>query len=196
MAASTQATTLFALTTVKSWLRITDNSQDDQIVQMADAVSQRIETVTNRYFVARSLTETYDGNGTRRLFLRKAPIVSLSTLTITDLPGGTPVTYTNGTDFDIDPRLARVQLRSGAFTRGFQNVVVPYQAGFGAQGDPALPDDVYQAGLDYVKAVYAEWSANAIAATSVSIGGSTFVLKPDIPPGIKAVLNQWKWKHL
>lgn len=193
---ATQATTLFGLSAVKSWLKVSDSSQDALITQIADAVSQRVEAVTKRAFVTRSFTETRDGDGKLLLLLRHYPISVWTSFTVKDTPDGTPNPFVNGTDFDLDVRLGRLLMRVQAITRGFQNVVATYTAGFDAQDGAALPQDVYEAGLDYVKVVYSEFDANAIAANSVALGPSTFVLKPQLPYGIKSVLDQWRGGHL
>lgn len=191
--AATKATTLFGLAAVKGWLRVTDAGQDSQIAQIADAVSARMEAATKRIFVRRTLSEVCDGDGSRRLFLKKYPVVSVTTLTVKSTPDQlTPTAYVAGTDFDADLTTGRLQMRNLPFVRGFQNVAVTYVAGWDAQDGPALPADIYQAGLDYVKAVYQEYSTNAIAASSVSLGPTTFLLKPDLPYGIKRVLDQWR----
>lgn len=195
---STQTTTLFSLDVVKTWLGVTltDTSKDGIIAQIADGVSQRIESACHRPFVTRSFTETYNGDGTTQLLLRHWPVVAVSSFTMKDTQDGTPVAYVNGTDYDLDRAIGALRLRSIALWRGFQNIAVTYTAGWGAQDAASLPQDVYQAGLDYVKAVYSEWDAGAIAASSVSIGPNAMVIKPGLPYGIKGVLDQWKARRL
>jgi hypothetical protein len=189
----TQATTLFSLATVKAYVKVPTSTYDAQIIAIADAVSQRIEAITRRVFVERSLIETHDGDGSRRLRLRKFPVVgAVTSLTVKDTPDGTPVVLVAGTDFDTDVRLGLIRLRSRCFTQGFQNVVVTYTAGWDVKDGAALPQDVYQAGLDYVKAVWNEWQNDAISATSVSVGPAQLVVKAGLAPGIKSVLDSWR----
>jgi uncharacterized phiE125 gp8 family phage protein len=191
---ATAATTLFGLTVVKNYLGVTDTTNDTLITQIADAVSARIESKTGRIFVTRTVTaEKHDGNGTMQLMLRKFPVGTVSALTVTSTPGGTAVSYTSGTDFDLDTFAGRIQMRNDPFFAGFQNVSVTYTAGFGAQDNAALPQDVYEAGLEYCKAVYDEKTTGTIAATSVSMGGTSFMLKPGMPWHITEALCKGGW---
>lgn len=189
---ATRVTTLFSLAAVKAYLAITSDEKDAVLVQLADAVSERIESSTGRVFVSRSLTDVLNGDGTQRIALRYMPVQSITSLTIKDSPDSTPVAYTNGTDFDVDNTTGLIRFRNGCVPRGFQNVTVTYVAGWAEQGGAALPADVYQAGLDYVKVEWNQFDANAIAATSVSLGPSNFLLKPGLPYSIKAVLDDWR----
>jgi gp6-like head-tail connector protein len=194
----TKATTLFTIAEVKTWLTVTDASDDARLIQIADAVSERIDAYCRRTFVTRTgVVELHDGNHKNTLFARNFPIIQVGGLTVLQSPSDTtPSTYVSGTDFDTDKRTGRIRLRLNTFTRGFQNVTLTYDHGFDRKDGPALPQDVYQAGLDYCKLVYSELSANAIAATTISAGNSTFVLKPAMPWGIKQVLDGWVRRSL
>jgi uncharacterized phiE125 gp8 family phage protein len=192
-ATDTRATTLFSLDVVRAYVGASDASKDDVLIQLADAVSERVEAYTARSFVSRTAIETLDGDGSGRLFLASFPIVSMTSLTIRESPGDTTVTdLVEGTDYDVDDHIGVVQLRFRSFTKGFQNIVATYVTGHGAKDAATIPADVYQAALDYVKLEWQQYGANAIAATSVSLGPSTFLLKPGLPWGIKQVLDQWQ----
>jgi uncharacterized phiE125 gp8 family phage protein len=195
---ATKATTLWALATVKNYLGITDASQDALVTQIADAVSQRIESFCgDRVFVTRAFTdEFYDGDQTRFLRLRRFPVTTFTSLAMKDTPDGDFIGYVEQTDFDLDYRLGRLRMRNLPLRRGFQNIKVTYTAGFGAQDAVTLPADVLQAGLDYVKLVYDEKTSGAIAATQVNLGPSNLMLKPGIPWGVKAVLDSWRVRRL
>ena len=79
---ATQATTLWAIATVKTYLGVKDTSKDIEITQIADAVTQRLEAVTHCVFVTRTLTEIRDGPGSRRLVLFKKPIATTTGFTL------------------------------------------------------------------------------------------------------------------
>lgn len=189
--AATKATTLCSLPIVRAWLGVADGSDDARIVRVADAISERVESYCNRLFVTRTVTDGYDGTGSPAMFLRDYPVVAMTSLSVKDSPVASPTPLTEGVDYDVDKRTGRVQLRTRRFPRGFQNVAAVYTAGWGAQDAPELPQDVVQAALDYMKLVWTELTTNAVAATSVSVGPSSFVLKPGIPWGIKQVLESW-----
>lgn len=194
---ATAATTLFALDTVKDWIKIPSSAQgniEERLCRMADAVTSRIESITRMSFVTRDFTDKYDGDGSNSLFLRHFPVVAISSLTIADSPDATPTVLVEGTDFDVNLRIGEIRLRNYPFFKGFQNVVCTYSAGYGAQDAATLPQDVVHAGLDWIKALYDEGAAGATAASSISIGNSTFILKPGpAPPGVQLVLDHWHY---
>jgi hypothetical protein len=162
-----------------------------RVAMIADAVSERVENETSRSFVTRTLTETRNGNGKRAMRLRMFPVIAMTSLSVTDTPGGTPHALVLNTDYDLDARKGEVRLRAGVFTRGFQNVSAGYSAGFGAQDSATLPADIYQAALDYVKFTYQRLSSDAVVASSINIGPSSVMVLPGIPKDIQRVIDQW-----
>jgi len=184
---ATAATTLFSLGAVKTWLglEIAEHKLDELLVRIADAVSARIEQATGWMFVTRTVPETWDGNDRDVRYLRARPIASVTSVTV----DGAVV---DASRYVLDGRMGRVALISGTFGRGRGNCTAIVQAGFAAQDHASLPQDIVQAGLDYVKVVHDEKTSGAIAASSISIGPAQMVLKPGLPPGIQAVLKSWK----
>jgi hypothetical protein len=150
-------------------------------------VSARIEQQTSRVFVTRSgIVETWSGDGRRTHWLQRRPVVSLDSLVVDTQ------TLVPTTNYYVDLASGRLDLTGGVFGFGVANCVVSYSAGWGAQDSVALPGDVYQAGLDYVKAVYDERVSGAIAASSVSLGPTAMLIKPGLPYGIKSVIDSWR----
>ena len=196
MAVDVRPTTLFSLGTLKAWLKVELNDQDAALARIADRASELIERETGVYFVTRTVSaETYNGDGSRVLRLRRYPVTSITTLTIKDTQDGTPTMLASG-DFDLDKERGIIRLRSPAvpavFTALFQNVAVTYVPGFGAQDDAALPADIYAAGLDLAKMIWDEKQVGAIAASSMSIGPGNVSIKPDLPMHIKNTIDDWR----
>lgn len=194
--AETKATTLVTLAAARAWLGATDGSEDARIVQVADGVSERVESYCARAFVTRTFDEFHNGSGTRQLLLRRYPVVTIASLTVKDSPTSTPTSLVQGTDYDIERTTGRIWMRARNLTKGFQNIEAGYDAGYGVKGDLALPQDIVQATLDYIKLVWTETTTNAISATSISVGPSSFVLKPGLPWGIKQALDNWHRSRL
>lgn len=196
--AATKATTLFSLDAVKSWLGSTSSKDDDILAVIADAVSGRLESVTGRQYVTRTgVVEGYNGVGSRALLVRHFPVIAVASLTLKRSEADTPVTLVEGADFDVDKQAGEIRARQGIrFTAGFQNIVLTYSHGFDVQDGPALPADLVQAALSYVKLVYSEKTTNTDAASSVNIGNQNFILKPGIPWGIKSVLDNWTRRRI
>lgn len=196
---ATRSTTLFSISAVLTYLQsatmvgggVVDTRDSPRIVQIADAVSARIESQTKRVFVTRAFTETRNGTGTRSLRLHQFPVTALTSLAVTDVPGGTTTTLALGTDFDLNPVMGELRLRQGVFTRGFQNIAIAYSAGFDAQDGPLIPPDLYQAGLDYVKYILDRVASGAVLASSIRVGPSDVVVLPGIPKDIQAVIDSW-----
>jgi len=119
------------------------------------AASRAIVAWCGREFVSQTFSETYDGDGTRRLHLRQFPVTSLTSVTITD---------TDGTEYDIATTAFRVDGVAGIiefkpdaaddftwFPEGFQNVAVVYVAGY-----TTVPEHVQEACVLTVAAMAAD----------------------------------------
>ena len=185
---ATAATTLWALATARTYVGATGNSKDTLITQIADGVTALIESKRRRTYVTRTLAEDRDGDGSNLIYLHELPVVTLTSVTIKRTPDGTPETIAS-TDYDVDKPRGRLRLRSTIFTRGFANVSIGYDAGYGVQDAVTLPRDVYQAGLDIVKAIFDEVTTGAVAATSINVGPATFTVKPSWPKHVRAMLE-------
>lgn len=201
---ATRTTTLWSLTVVKDWLAGTGSigttDLDTEIERIADSVSEFLEAETGWKFVNRELDETYNGDGNRLLRLRNGPlptgtIITLLTI-LRDEDDAVPDTIVS-TAYHVDKerRILRLKTHKDAvdpFTRGFQNVRVKYNVGFGAQDAAALPADIVRAGLDLCKYIWTEYTAGAIAASQISIGPGNVFLKPDLPLSVKQVIARWR----
>lgn len=196
-APQTKATTLFSLDAIKAWVKITasDNDTDQILVQMADGVSEFVESRTGRIYVTRSIVEVRDGNDCSTLYLRKYPVVSVASVTVqrsTLLPvetipvGAWRVASERGAVWLLDSMLISI------FTRGFQNVTVTYQAGYGAQDAVTLPQDIVEAAKEIVKLVWMEFGGNAIASSTMTFGATSITIRPDWPKQIKDTLANWR----
>jgi hypothetical protein len=159
---------LTTVANVKAWMigQITESSTQDAIIQSAiTAVSadfirrcgrgpQNGAVPTQSLFnEAVSFSETYNGNGNERLFLRNSPIISVQSLTV----NGNAVAASSGSGFAgyaIDGSGKSLVLLGGGyaftpqvasfgnlyntfygprFPRGTQNIAVSYMAGYAAQ---------------------------------------------------------------
>lgn len=187
-AVETKSTTLFSLARLRTYLGITDvsGSKDEELAIIGDAASEEIEQETGRVFVKRTATETYNGDGNSVLFVRR-PIVSISSLTV----DGNALVL--NTDYKFDARLGAIyRLNGNGFTQDVQNISITYVYGYDVQDGDALPNDVYRAGLDLAKARWDEKSANAVVASTISLGPSSMVIKPGArPPSVQRIIDNW-----
>lgn len=186
--AETKKTTLFSLETLKSWIKVTgiDDSEDARLIIAADGATEELEKQTGVYFVQRSLTEVWSGDGKCAHALMNAPVISIDIFTI----NGSAV---DASSYVFDEETGIITFTaSGVFCCGVKNIVVTYTAGYDIQDGDGLPSDVYRAGVDLAKAIYDELAVGAIAATSVSLGASTMVIKPsEWPQSVQRVIKSY-----
>lgn len=191
MAYATKSTTLFSLDSVKTWLGVSTPDKDAILVQMADAVSEFVEIRTGRFFVTRSITEVQDGNGTTLQYLRRYPVVTVTSLTIQRDPFLAVETIAN-TSWRFAPERGALYLINDVFSKGFQNIAISYQVGYGAQDALTLPQDLVEAAKEIVKLVWMEYGGNAIANATMVFGGTSITVRPDWPKQIKDTLANWR----
>ena len=189
---ATKSTTIFSLTKVKSYLGVEGANHDALLDQIADGVSERVEAYTGRTFVTRAVTETLDGDGKQFLYLRNYPVVSVTSLKIRYSLLDEWTVLNVAAETVLDARRGRLYLNSMHFPWGPLSIEVVYSAGWGAQDAVALPQDLVQAALDYVKFVYDRKTVGATLAASMTIGPNTVSVVPDIPTDVKRVLDSYR----
>lgn len=186
MPGDTLSTTMWSIATIKEYLSIplSETDRDILLVQIANRVTAEFERRTSRLFVIRTgLTEQWLGSGATARFLRHAPLTAVASIVVDG------VTLTEGVDYLVNLSLGMVSLKSGTFGAG-TDCLATFSAGFGAKDDPeTLPTDIYEAGLEQVKAIFDERRSSAISATSVSIGPASLVVKPGMAYNIRNVLE-------
>jgi hypothetical protein len=114
---------------------------DAEVDRLISEASDLIETWCNRTFAQATFTETYDADGSGRLFLRQRPVVSITSITA-GLPSG--ATVLDPASYTFDARTGEVRgagtaqffpgtpFSAGPFAPwGFQSVQVVYVASYG-----------------------------------------------------------------
>lgn len=137
---------LTTLARVKELLGIKadDGQHDALLAETIERVSKELSTTCGRVFEFESaLTEFYDGDGkTRTLLLRRAPIVTITTIHDDINRTYGTATLIQATDYVIDKDAGLVTLDGFAFATGLQNIRVIYDAGY-----KVIPQDLEEAGL-------------------------------------------------
>jgi hypothetical protein len=195
---------LVQLNDVKSFLGFqSTNTDDDGILQLLiTSFSQYVlnKTSISSFNSIQTFTETYDGNGNTRLFLRNQPIRSLVSLVVGSyqVPPSTGPTV-SGIYVEDSKKSIAFRWSAGAisppysiypygFTPGQGNVVVNYTAGYSS-----VPFDLYEAVIEAVAINYRrkDWLDLASKNISTSGGGAgtTTYRKWFLPPGIEEVIN-------
>lgn len=134
---------MLPLATVKSWMKVTVDTYDDQIQALMDRAQALIEREVCLYFgPPRATEEILDGTGTTMMFIRQAP-VDPSAVVLSYRTGVTDDwSVVDSDDYEISDRGLFVP---SYWTRGKRNFKAAYQEGY---NDP--PGDVAQLFLDLV----------------------------------------------
>ena len=129
--ADVQTETIVTLAEMRQFLNISDSSDtsmDNVLISLLDDVCADIaEELGLDQLTDLAYTETYDGNGTKYLFVDHKPIVSVTTLQVDDIDVGT-----ENTDYFIYSKEGYIELYGDTFDKDNKNIDVVYTAGYGA----------------------------------------------------------------
>lgn len=205
---TTSSADLMTLNQVKAWLKIQPSqTANDAILQLLiSSFSQWVLHRTGRdtFNSVNSYTETQDGHGGTRLFLRNSPIQTVSNVIVGaySIPQSTSVTA-NGWFIEdslksialrITPNTYMTMVPSGlypyCFERGQGNVQVMYTAGY-----TIVPFDLQEAAMEAIAINYSRKDWIDIAQLTLGAGqgvtGSTVYHKWALPPSINMVLDRY-----
>ena len=168
---------LTTLARVKSWLNITINDNDPTLEALITACSQFIQTYTNRKFASQTYAEKRDGTGGDFMVFSNTPIISIESVVINN-------TQVPSDSFTFNSYA--IYLTRGLFTRGRNNVIFNYTAGY-----DIIPSDLEQACIDVVGMRWRE--RDRIGHQSKTLGNEviTFTIK-DFPIQVQTLLNNYK----
>lgn len=165
---------LTTLLNVKDWLAepVAVTTGDALITRLIAQISQVALNYMNRpTLFAQAYSEVYDGVGGSVQMLRNWPVISMTSLAVDGVAVAASAAWTAGTTRqagyllsvgdDLPPgRPQSLTLAGGAFTRGRQNVLVVYRAGYLIQGEAAAVPGV-SAYTVTPAAPYGAWAADA-----------------------------------
>jgi len=137
-----------------------------ELQTLLDAATGLIENYCDRTFASTAYTATQDGTGTRWLYVRNFPIISLTSVKI-ESPDGSTETIA-ASNFRQDTQSGKIWFRDdsdstyGEFPRGIQNITIRYTGGYAT-----IPAPLQRACLLVARALYAQTSGgwNAAAAS-------------------------------
>jgi hypothetical protein len=182
--------TLCALADVKTYLGITDTNSDAVLTALVANASAMCEAFCNRVFAQASYTETRNGTGKSAITLSNAPASAVAALSVDGVALSPSAGVTlPGYVFDEDTIYLRTGSYPCTFTKGAQNVVITYAAGFAT-----IPADVAQACVELVAFKYAK--RNRIDKASETLGTQQTISysMADMPPSVKTALKPYvRW---
>lgn len=141
---------LTTLDHIKGWRNppIETDAQDPALRRIITAASIFVLNDLQRALLSQAYTETRDGDGSHVLLVDQWPVTAVSSVTV----NGTAVvaatsadpSNTGFTGYVFDKK-GKLTLRGSRFTRGVQNVVVQYTAGFLVAGEAQIvPGGAFQ----------------------------------------------------
>lgn len=177
---------LTTLADVKAYLSppLATTADDALLARLITAASQFIQSWLNRSIASASYSDTRNGTGGTRLFLRNRPVTAVGAVTVdgVSIVPSDPPPLSAGYLFDD----SAVYLVSHCFTRGAQNVVVQYTAGYAA-----TPPEIAQACIALVVLRYKE--RDRIGQASKNLGGEVVSFQQkDMPADVATVLDQYR----
>ena len=181
-------TDLVDIATAKTWLNITDDSQDNVIQQIITMASLAINNTLNRQISIGSYNEFYDGTGTNRLCPINFPITNITALSIDGVSVARSFSQSaRGFQFDG----STIWLTGGMrYTPGCKNVSVIYSAGYSI-----IPYDIIQATLMTIQSMVSMRLVDPNVAAENSGGGYSVTYKDtagNVPSGAKDLLKNYK----
>lgn len=157
------------------------SNQDVILVLIGDRVSEDLERETGRTFKKReAVVDVLDGQGTRMVATTRVPVLAVSEVAV----DGAAI---DDSLYTVEPRTGMVRLKNSIFGRALGNVQVTYDAGY---EDADLPADAIGVALDIARYLYDRWSAGAIVASSLSIGGSNISVVPGLPRDLRNAVER------
>jgi hypothetical protein len=188
---------LCLLADLKTRLKIppTNTNADVELQALIDQCSTDFHNAANRVnLFTQTYTEQRDGQGGRKMVLLNTPIQSVTSLTISNfVVRQSPDGVQPGFVFDS----TTLKLVHHVFIPGYGNVLINYSAGFGPQsgltlGDPAFPDDIELAVLDWCERRYRIRQNSGMTSKHLATGESVTFDKEDMPENTARVIERYK----
>ena len=164
-------------------------ADDVLLARVISSVSESIRSYTQAKFSVDTYAEVRSGVGYGQMVLspRITPIASVTALTIDGktipaVTGNIPSTAMNGYLYTAD----HISLFGYEFTRGRDNILLTYDAGYSA-----VPDDIVQAAVEWTCFKYRE--KDRIGHSSKSLAGETVsFIVDDAPKSVLKAMNRYR----
>jgi uncharacterized phiE125 gp8 family phage protein len=174
---------------LRRFLELADNddTQDELILIIIEAVTEQIENLCNMVFESVTYTdEMYDGDGETVLYLKHIPIIAVTTLQIYD---GTSWDTIPSTDYKLYATVGKIVLTEGdVFTSGYQYVKITYSA-----GQATVPPVIKHAARMMVRYYYTKWRQNRDGTNTITTPDGVAVTYSDkVPDDIMRLLDKYR----
>lgn len=177
------ANDLTTLANVKQYLSLDKPDDDSLLTRIITSASAFIQSHLNRQFAAQAYTERRDGNNGQKLPFANYPVTAVASVTV-DGVSIPPAADSTKSGYMFSGTM--LYLNGWSFTRGNQNVVITYTAGY-----TATPVDIEQVCIDLVSLKYRERAH--IGVSSKTIAGETVnYTQGDLSDEVKDILRQYQ----
>jgi hypothetical protein len=191
---------LVTLAKAKSFLGITNTSQDTEIERLINVASQSIERVCRRVLVNATHTEYHDGRRTNMLQPREWPVTGGASANGKpevfldngdgDFPASTALDDANYWVHEMNTQIVRTD---GNWPLGQRNIKIIYDAGYGVGGDSAsMPSDLEDACLQYVGWMYRMNNDRRLGVDLKTKLGETVKFTQGIPDFIDELIEPYR----
>jgi hypothetical protein len=179
---------------VLAWINGTGQNTpaaDPVVDRLVDAASEVIRSYCNRDIDSKAYPETRNGNGGTALMLSQYPVTAVASVTVdgVTIPARPTVTSSGwvlDTLTDYGPGIVR--LDGYSFSKGVQNVVVNYTAGYASD---SIPADIIQACVEI--AADMKRRGPRVGEVSKNLQGQVVAYsQKDIPAQVKMILDQFR----
>lgn len=173
---------LTTLAAAKGWLNVTGTSDDTLLTRLISGVSAAAQQRMGRIIASASYTDTRNGTGKSVMGFPTQPATAVSSVLVDGV--AIPARSAPGASgYTFDVQLLR--LIGYSFTKGVQNVVLAYTAGYAT-----TPLDLEQAVIEIVAHKYRE--RDRIGQTSKILAGETVNFLRDVPIDALRVIDQYE----
>lgn len=168
----------------KAYLGVSGTTDDALFGTLVTAASQYVQAWLTRTIAATDYTQRFNGPGGHQLVLPHLPINSVASLMI-DGVAVPACAVEGGIGYRFDD--VAIYLLGYTFTRGLQNVLITWNAGFAT-----TPPDIAQATVELVAIVYRDRDRIGQLSKSLGNGETVSFFSGDLTPRVKTLLNQYK----
>jgi len=142
---------LTTLVAAKIHLGVSGTSDDAVITAMIAEATKMMETAAHRHLESESVTKTFSGRGSYRLYLPE-PAESVTSIHVSDEQEWTSANLVASTGYVVDSCM--IERLDQIWTKGQRNIRVIFLGGY-----VTTPDDLARACKRQVAQMYSEWAA-------------------------------------
>lgn len=187
---------LATLDEVKRHLSIGVANQDDNLRTLINTASQFVESYCRRRLTIQSYTEYQDGRASNRLLLDQWPVIGVPVIAFDQtgkFDGGEEIVDTDR--YFVDPRSGDLVFVGGRPPKGYRNIRIEYQAGYGEVDDVedtnTLPSDLTFACLQLVEWYYRSTTDQRVGQKSKGKNNETVSFETLLPDHIALILQPY-----